>query len=73
MNFFAALLALLKALPAIVKLITELNAWMQSQFGDDPAKFLLDASEVFKKAKEAKTPQERRDAAREISTLIARL
>lgn len=73
MNFLTTLLALLKALPALVKLLTEISAWMQHQFGDDPAKFLLDASETFKKAREAKTPQERRDAARDIATIIHRL
>jgi hypothetical protein len=73
MAFFTGLLSLLKAIPALVSLMTEIAAWMKSNFGDDPATFLLDASETFKKAREAKTPQERKDAAVQISQLIRRL
>jgi len=73
MAFFTGLLALLKAIPALVSLMTEIADWMKSNFGDDPATFLLDAAETFKKAREAKTPQERKDAAVHISQLIRRL
>jgi|LakMenE18May11ns_1017448.scaffolds.fasta_scaffold9953706_5 hypothetical protein len=73
MQFFTGLLALLKAIPAMVSLMTEIASWMKSTFGDDPATFLLDAAETFKKAREAKTPTERRDAAVQISQLIRRL
>lgn len=73
MGFFAALLNIVKSLPAIVQLVVELSAWLKSQFGDDPAKFLLDSSEAFRKAREAKTPQERTNAAKEIAGLIRRL
>lgn len=73
MQFFAGLLALLKAIPAMVSLITEIVAWMKSTFGDNPERFLLDSAEAFKQAREAKTPKERQDAAAQIATLIKRL
>jgi hypothetical protein len=73
MGFFAALLSIIQALPAMVKLVTELGEWMRSQFGDNPAKFLMDSAEAFERAKQAKTPQEKRDAATQIATLIRRL
>ena len=73
MGFFTGLLSLLKAIPAMVTLMTEIASWMKSTFGDDPATFLLDASETFKKAREAKTPQEKQNAAADISKLIRRL
>ncbi len=73
MAFFAGLLELLKALPAIVKLITELSGWMRATFGDDPAKFILDSAEVFERARNAKTPQEKQAAAGDIARLVRRL
>jgi hypothetical protein len=73
MAFFVGLLELLKALPAIVKLITELSGWMRATFGDDPAKFILDSAEVFERARNAKTPQEKQAAAGDIARLVRRL
>jgi len=73
MAFFVGLLEILKALPAIVKLITELSGWMKATFGDDPAKFLMDSSEVFERARNAKTPQEKQAAAGDIARLVRRL
>ena len=73
MGFFASLLSIIQSLPAIVKLVTELASWMKFQFGDDPAKFLMDSAEAFEKAKNAKTPQEKRDAATQIAQIIRRL
>lgn len=73
MGFFSALLTLIKALPALVRLIEELAAWMKTQFGDDPAKFIMDSSEAFKRAREAKTPHEKAAAAGDIGRLIRRL
>jgi hypothetical protein len=73
MQFFAALFSLLKALPAIVKLVSELSSWLHSQFGDNPAKFIMDSAEVFERAKNAKTPEEKRASAGDIARLIRRL
>jgi hypothetical protein len=73
MSFFSGLLTILKALPAIVRLVEELSSWLKTQFGDDPAKFILDSSEAFKRAKEAKTPDEKAAAAGDIARLIKRL
>lgn len=73
MQFFTGFLALLKAIPAIVTLVNEIAAWMKSNFGDDPASYLLEAAETFKRAREAKTPEEKRHAAVNISKLINKL
>jgi hypothetical protein len=73
MAFFAGLLEIIKVLPAVVKLTVELAQWLKSTFGDDPAKFLLDSAEVFERAKNAKTPQEKQTAAGDIARLIRRL
>jgi hypothetical protein len=73
MAFFVGLFEVLKALPAIVKLITELSGWLKDTFGDDPAKFLLDSAEVFERARNAKTPQEKQAAAGDIARLVRRL
>jgi hypothetical protein len=73
MQALGALLTILKSLPAIIALLTELSAWLKDTFGDEPEKFLVDSSEAFKKAREAKTMQEKRDAAVKISQLLRRL
>lgn len=73
MAFFVGLFEILKTLPAIVKLITELSGWLKDTFGDNPAKFLMDSAEVFERAKNAKTPQEKQTAAGDIARLIRRL
>lgn len=73
MAFFVGLFEVLKALPAIVKLISELSGWLKDTFGDDPAKFLLDSAEVFERARNAKTPQEKQAAAGDIARLVRRL
>jgi hypothetical protein len=73
MGFFVGLFEILKTLPAIVKLITELSGWLKDTFGDNPAKFLMDSAEVFERARNAKTPQEKQSAAGDIARLIRRL
>lgn len=73
MGFFADLGLLIKTLPALVKLVTELAAWMRASFGDDPSKFIVDSSEAFKKVQEAKTREEKASAAADVARLIRRL
>lgn len=73
MSFFADLALLLKMLPALIKLITELAAWMRASFGDDPAKFILESGEAFKRVQEAKTREEKASAAADVARLIRRL
>lgn len=73
MQFFSSLITLLKAIPALVTLITEIAAWMRSVFGENPEQFILLSGEAFKRAREAKTPKERLDAATDIANLIRRL
>ena len=73
MAFFTGLLTLLKAIPPMVSLITEIVAWMKSTFGDNPERFLIDTTEAFRQAREAKNKEERQDAASKIADLIKRL
>lgn len=73
MTFWGDLLLIIKTLPALLKLLTEVAAWMRATFGDDPSKFLLDSSEAFKKVHEAKTREEKATAAADIARLIRRL
>lgn len=73
MNFFTDLALVIKMLPALVKLVSEVAAWMRATFGDDPSKFIADSSEVFKKIHEAKTREDKAKLAADISTLIRRL
>jgi len=73
MSALLGIFQILKALPAIVKLISELSGWLKATFGDDPAKFILDSAEVFERAKNAKTPEQKQAAAGDIARLIRRL
>ena len=73
MSVLVGLFEILKALPAIVKLISELSGWLKATFGDNPAKFIMDSAEIFERAKNAKTPEEKQSAAGDIARLIRRL
>jgi len=46
---------------------------MQNTFGDNWDKFLPDLNDTFKKLNEAKTPDEKRNAADNLSKLARRL
>lgn len=73
MTFFSDLALLLKSIPALVKLISEMASWVRTTFGDNPEKFMLDSAEVFRRINDAKTPQEKQALASDISRLIRRL
>lgn len=73
MQFLASLMTLLKTVPALVTLVTEIVSWMKETFGEHPEKFIIEAAESFKSAREAKTPQEKRDAAVKIAQLIRKI
>lgn len=73
MEILAAIVTVIKTLPALISFTKEMAHWMRETFGEDPAKFLMDASDTFKRARESKTPQEKKDAATDIALLIKRL
>lgn len=67
------ILAALRALPEILKLLNNIGKWLQERFGDNPEKFIVDAAQAFEALNNAQTPAEKRDAARAIGALIRRL
>jgi len=69
----AEILAALKVLPELLKLLAGLGRYLKEQLGDNPGKFIVDAHETFQKLQAAKTPAEKQQAARAISDLIGRL
>ncbi len=69
----AEIWAALRAIPELIGLIKALMGWLKSVFGDDPKKFLKDASEVFAELSQAKTPEAKIEAAKKIQNLITRL
>lgn len=73
MAFLSGLLTLIKTLPALMKVIQELSGWMRDTFGEKPEEYLLGVAESFKQVREAKTPDEKREAAAKIATLIRRM
>jgi hypothetical protein len=66
------IIAVLKVLPAIITAMKEFYAFMHNTFGDTWPKYLQDSSEAFKLLKDAKTPEQKIDAARAIQNLIHR-
>ena len=69
----AEILAFLRVLPELIKLLVGLSKLIKEQFGDSPEKFILDCHEAFGALKAAKTMEEKRHAARSIADLIKRL
>lgn len=73
MTALTAILTIIQALPGLVTFIKELASFLKEQFGEDPGKFLMESADAFKMAREAKTPNEKMEAARVISAIIRRL
>lgn len=73
MEILLAIVTVIKTLPALINFTKEMAHWMRDTFGEDPAKFLMDASDTFKAAREAKTSDDKKRAASDIATLIKRL
>lgn len=69
----AEIVAFLKALPALVKLLSEVFSWIKELSKEDPAQFMRDAHEVMSHLRQAKTAEEKSDAAKSIQDLIRRL
>lgn len=67
------MLAFLKAIPAIAKLIellVSLFSKLVDKFKEKPSDIIVENAEVVDKLKEAKTKEERLDAAKKIQDLI---
>ena len=62
----------LSALPQLISLVKELVGFLNKQFGDNWPKYLADSGEAFKKLNEAKTPEEKVEAAKALQSLIGR-
>ena len=73
MHFWATLKTLLAVIPALVRLLSELSAWLKSTFGDDPVKQIQEYTDAIQRVKDAKTPKEKSDAAATLSALLRRL
>lgn len=69
----AGFIAVMRALPALVALLRELNLFLKEAFGDTPEKFLTDSAEAFRKLNAAKTSEERSHAALEVQRLLSRI
>jgi hypothetical protein len=65
--------AVIKALPQMIALFREAFDFLKKLFGDDPTKFLKDASVVFSELKSAQTVEEKKSAAKKIQDLVSRL
>jgi hypothetical protein len=72
-SFVAALKIILQSLPALMRLVSELAAWLKANFGDNPAKAIEEHAEAIKQIKEAKTHDEKAAAASRLSSLIRKL
>lgn len=69
----AEILAALKALPQILSMLMALGKYLKETFGDNPEKFIADAHQAFVELRNAKTSEDKRNAARAIAQLISRL
>lgn len=69
----ATFIALLQAIPAIVNLFQEMARFLKQAFGDDPAKFLNDSSEAFKRLNDAKSTDDRINALKDLQGLLNRV
>lgn len=67
------MLAVLKSLPELLALIVSLLKLIKTAMGQDPEQFVSDAHKATEQLKNAKTAEEKKDAARAISKLIGRL
>lgn len=64
--------AVIKLIPQLFSLVKEVFGFIQKTFGDTPEKFLKDAGDAFALLNQAKTPEEKQNAARAIQALIKR-
>jgi hypothetical protein len=64
---------LIAAVPALVRLLSELAGWLKVTFGDDPVKVIQEYTETIERLKNAKTPAEKSEAAARLSAILRRL
>lgn len=69
----SSFLAALAAIPAIIGAIKEMWAWLNKISGNDPAGMIVRIHDAFKRANEAKTPEEMQRAASDLARLIRKL
>lgn len=70
---FDTIKTLIAVLPALLRLLSELSAWLKQTFGENPVKQIQDYTDAIERLKNAKSPQEKSAAASELSALIRRL
>lgn len=73
MTWIAALRILIPAIPALLDALKELAGWLKDNFGDNPAKAIVDHAETIRKLREAKTAAEKIEASRALADLIRKL
>lgn len=67
------ILALIKCIPMLVSILQEAGKFIKQTFGDNPEKFLTDAHQAFKLLNEAKSSDDRIEAAKKLQGLLKRL
>lgn len=72
MQILAAVAAALTALPELIKLAREVFAFFKHLAGDDPQGYVRDLGSAFEKLNQAKTAEDRQNAAIDLVRLIKR-
>lgn len=67
----AALVSFLTALPQLLTMIQSLVSWLNKVSGNDLSGFLLRSANAFDQLNKAETPEDKANAAKAISDLIA--
>lgn len=67
----AGLASFLVALPDLISLAREIFNWIKVLSGDDPAGFIKKSADAFKLLNQAKTDEEKMNAAKAIQSLIS--
>lgn len=71
MVLFKAIINFLIALPGLVKIATFVIKWLDKSSGQDIARFAEESAVAFKKLDEAKSKEDKADAAKTIAQLIS--
>lgn len=69
----SAIFGFLTALPQLLKMIQSLMTWINQVSGNDPAGFIVKAGIAFDQLNQAKTSEDKANAAKSISDLISGL
>lgn len=69
----AAILGVLSALPDVITLVKELTVWIQHVSGNDPQGFIKQVGAAMAQLNNAKSVQERQDAAKSIADALHNL